>query len=314
MAPSSWGPAMKKGINGWTFPVGTSLLQAARAARAAGFEAFEPALEQEGELTPQSDEEQCRALGSRIRGLGLELGSLACGLHWRRPFSSPDPQVRREARNLALAALDRARWLGAPVLIVVPGVVAHFSQPQRLLCTYEDALARAFDALRELSIEAEARGVIIAIENARNQFLLSPVEMRDLIDRMNSGWIGACLDIGNALRFGVPQDWIQTLGRRIVGVHAKDFRLADGAANGFCPPGEGDVDWPAVMNALQRVRYQGPLTYEGQGELEDIAQRIDHIRAMATQPEAPSPGSSASWPPSADGGAPESRSAPGLEP
>jgi L-ribulose-5-phosphate 3-epimerase len=90
-------------------------------------------------------------------------------------------------------------------------------------------------------------------------------------------------DVGNALRFGFPQDWIRTLGRRIVRIHLKDFRLSVGTVEGVCPLGEGDVDWPAVMTALHRMRYDGPLTCEGPGDLADIARRIDRILAAAPE-------------------------------
>ena len=98
---------MKKGINGWTFPAGMPATDAAEAARAAGFEAFEPVLAAERELTASTDETTCRALGDRIRQTGIEVSSLACGLFWQVPFTSPDPQIRFRARRLAIA------WTGA---------------------------------------------------------------------------------------------------------------------------------------------------------------------------------------------------------
>ena len=113
--------------------------------------------------------------------------------------------------------------------------------------------------------------------NVWNRFLHSPVELADLIDRVNSNWVGAYFDIGNVLAYGYPQDWITTLGHRIVRVHVKDFALDPGGPNGFCPLGEGDVDWPAVRAALEHAGYDGPLTYEGKGSLADIAKRMDTV-------------------------------------
>src|SRR6185503_1124987 len=113
--------------------------------------------------------------------------------------------------------------------------------------------------------EAEARGVVIGIENVWNHFLVSPIEMRDFIDRINSPWVAAYFDVGNVLRYGIPQDWILTLGKRIARVHVKDFKTRMGTIEGFCPIGDGDVDWPAVTAALHFVGYNGPLTFEGRG-------------------------------------------------
>ena len=91
--------------------------------------------------------------------------------------------------------------------------------------------------------------------------------------------MGVYLDVGNVLPFGYPQDWIDSLGSRIFRVHAKDYRLAAGTPAGFCLPGDGDVDGPEAAAALKRIRYDGPLTFEGQGDLADISARLDRILA-----------------------------------
>jgi hexulose-6-phosphate isomerase len=103
------------------------------------------------------------------------------------------------------------------------------------------------------------------------------VEARDFVDAISSPWVGVYLDTGNVLKYGFPEDWIRILGKRITRVHLKDFKLQVATLEGFCPLGEGDVDWPAVTSALATAGYDGPLTYEGPGELHDIAGRIDRI-------------------------------------
>jgi hexulose-6-phosphate isomerase len=85
--------------------------------------------------------------------------------------------------------------------------------------------------------------------------------------------------VGNVLKLGVPEDWIRTLGPRIARVHLKDYRVAVGTPAGFVPPGEGDADWPAILSALREVGYDGPLTYEGQGDPFEMSHRIDTILA-----------------------------------
>ena len=83
---------MIKGINGWNFPAGTRWADAARAAREAGFEAIEPTLGEDGELTPAADEATCRRVGEAIRETGLEVASLACGMRPRLDMTKP-PRV-----------------------------------------------------------------------------------------------------------------------------------------------------------------------------------------------------------------------------
>lgn len=267
---------MIKGINAWTFERQVAIADAARQARSAGFEAFEPVLEMSGELTPATDEASCRRLGEVIREAGLRIPALACGLFWEASLTSPDAKVRKRAYELALAALDRTAWLNAGILIAIPGVVAR-SETKKLECRYADALAYASLAFRDLALEAEIRGVAIALENVWSDFLVSPVEMREFIDHINSPWVGVCFNVGNAMRYGVPQDWIATLGRRILRVHLKDYKLGDAGQGGLCPLGEGDVDWAAVMAGLGEIRYDEPLIYDGAGELKDISDRMDRL-------------------------------------
>lgn len=264
-------------INGWTFPADMPIGQAARAAREAGFTGFEPTLNAAGELTPAADEATSRRIGDEIREAGLQVVSLASGLFWQTHYTHPDPAVRQAAFDLTVACLDRARWLGADVLLVVPGVVRREKEPPQRVCGYADALVRAYDALDRLKPEAERRGVVIALENVWNGFLLSPVELCDFLDRINSPWIAAYFDVGNILKFGMPEDWIRTLGPRIARVHVKDYRMTAGTGAGFVPPGDGDADWPAILAALRDVGYDGPLTVEGPGDPAELFRRIDTI-------------------------------------
>ena len=272
---------MKPSLNAWTFPASTNIAQMASEASAAGFEAFEPVIAEQGELTFNTCEKECRQFAETIRDAGLDVASLASGATWQYNLGSPDSGVRAKGRELIVSALDRAAWLGAPVFLVVPAVVGGW-RDARPLTSYADALSRCYDQLRRLAGEAEARGVAIGIENVLNRFLLSPVETRDLIDRINSPYVGVYFDTGNVMPLGYPQDWIDTLGGRILRIHVKDYRLGDrDRQGGGCPLGDGDVDWPAVVTALARVGYDGPLTYEGPGEPAQICRKLRDIISLA---------------------------------
>jgi len=278
---------MKPSLNAWTFPASTNIAQMVREAAAVGFGAFEPVIAEQGELTFTSSEQQCGQLARGVQDAGLEVASLASGVTWQYNLGSSDSGVQAKARDLILSALDRAAWLGAPVFLVVPAVVGGW-RDARPSSPYADALSRCYDQFRRLAGEAEARGVAIGIENVLNRFLLSPVETRELVDRVNSPYVGVYFDTGNVMPFGYPQDWIDTLGGRILRIHVKDYRLGDGdRQGGGCPLGKGDVDWAAVITALVRAGYDGPLTYEGPGEPKQICRKLQQIMALAA-PEPPS--------------------------
>ncbi len=79
--------------------------------------------------------------------------------------------------------------------------------------------------------------------------------MRDFIDKIDSPYVGAYLDVGNVVNFGYPEHWIKILGSRIKKVHFKDFKVSVGNINGFVDLLSGDVNYPAVMEQFKNIGY-----------------------------------------------------------
>jgi L-ribulose-5-phosphate 3-epimerase len=263
-------------VNAWSLPQDWSPGEQVGAAARAGLRGIELVLGERGPLDFETALDEFRVLGEQAESLGLTITSLATDVFWRVNYGVPERADRARAMELTLRMLDRAAAARAGAILVVPAVVGRADEARRRV-GYADALSRAYEALLSLRFEAEDRGVVIAIENVWNRFLLSAMEMVELIDRVNSPCVGAYLDIGNVLAYGYPEDWIELLGRRIARVHAKDYDVRQPGAAGFCPLGEGSIDWPGVIAALRQVGYTGPLTYEGPGELVDIAARLNRI-------------------------------------
>jgi len=267
---------MLTAINAWSFPAEFSIEQQLAAAASAGFAGIELTIAADGPLSFDSPLEACAEHAHRARNLNLHIVGLASGDFWHTNYAAPEESTRQRAVDLTLRMLDRAVALAAETILVVPAVVGKATEPQPRI-SYADALQRSFDALCRLRPEVESRGVNIALENVWNRFLLSPFEAADLLDRVNSPHIGWYFDTGNVMPYGYPQDWILTLGGRIKAVHVKDYDLRCTGSAGFCPLGEGSVDWPQVIGALRQVGYDGPLTYEGGGEPVEIRRRLDAI-------------------------------------
>ena len=68
---------------------------------------------------------------------------------------------------------------------------------------------------------------------------------------------GICFDIANARRFGYPEQWIRTLGGRILEFHCKDYRMSVDNINGFTNLLDGDVNYPAVVAAIRDIGFDG---------------------------------------------------------
>ncbi|HML47371.1 MAG TPA: sugar phosphate isomerase/epimerase family protein [Clostridia bacterium] len=253
---------MKKGINVWSFPADLTIEQRIRLAKKAGFDGIELALNLTGPLSLESDEAEIKGYRALADEIGIELISLASGLYWDFPFSADDPSVRAKAHEIASFQLKAARLLGVGCILVVPGCVgADFIKGAKVV-PYETVYNRALEAMKALVPVAEAQGVVVGVENVWNKFLLSPLEMRRFIDEVGSPWVQAYLDVGNILAVGYPEHWIPVLGKRIARVHCKDFKVSVGNINGFCDLLAGDVNFPAVVEELQKVGYEGYITAE----------------------------------------------------
>ena len=252
---------MKKGINVWSFPAGT-IKDTLTLAKAAGFEGVELALGAEGELSLTSTDREVTEVRKMAEDLGLSLYSLSSGLCWDYRLSDDDPTLRRKAKDMIRRQLEVAKLLGADTILALPGVVnVEFSCPEKKVA-YDVVYERALEGISALAKEAEAIGVSIGLENVWNKFLLSPMEMRDFIDRIGSPYVGSYLDIGNTLYCGYPEDWIRILGRRIKKVHFKDYRMQAGGLHGFVDLLAGDVDYPEVMRAFAEVGYNDWVSAE----------------------------------------------------
>jgi len=224
------------------------------------------------EANPIDDLAAARKQADLARKAGVPIHSIVFG-GWHAPLSDPDPVVVEEGLRGMERALRSAEAMGADTVLLVPAVVTERVR-------YGDAYARSQQHIRKLLPLAEKLGVIIAVENVWNKFLLSPIEFARYVDEFESPWLRAYFDVGNVVAFGYPEDWIRTLGKRIVKVHLKDFKRGP---HKWAPLREGDVDWPEVRRALAEVGYTGFLTCELKGGnekyLRDVSARMSRIAA-----------------------------------
>jgi hexulose-6-phosphate isomerase len=243
------------------------VLERFQMAREAGFEAIECP------TTP--DASAAEELLAASRKTALAIHSVMNSEHWRSPLSSADPAVVEKSLDGMRTSLRNAKLWGAETVLLVPAVV----NPET---TYAQAWERSQRQIRKLIPLAEEAKVIIGIEEVWNKFLLSPLEFARYVDEFTSPWIRAYFDIGNVAIQGYPQDWIRTLGKRIVKLHFKDFAFKKSVAE-FTPLLEGQIDWRAVHDALADTGFQGTGTVELSGGdlnyLKEVNARFEKILA-----------------------------------
>ena len=232
------------------------------------------------ELDSPNSLERSEVLAAK-KETGLQVPGVVDSVHWGKPLSHPDAEVRKAGREGLETALRDAKAYGATTVLLVPAVVSK-------QISYADAYRRSQDEIKKVIPLAEELGVKIAFENVWNQFLLSPIEAARYVDEFESDHVGWYFDVGNIINYGWPEQWIEILGSRILKLDIKEFsrkrRDDEGLWKGFgVKLTEGDCDWPAVMKALETIGYEGWGTAEVSGgdraRLADIAERMDRIFA-----------------------------------
>jgi len=257
--------AIKKGLVFDMLPEKLSYGDRFKLARDVGFEVVQ--------VPTEPDAGKAEEIKKAADTAGIRIDSVMNMDHWKYPLSSSDRSAVEKSLAGMRTSLHNAKLWGADVVLLVPAVVDAKT-------SYHDAWARSQKEIRSLIPLAEELKVVIGIEEVWNKFLLSPLEMAKYIDEFQSPRIKAWFDVGNVVLYGYPQDWIHTLGKRIVKVHLKDFkRKEDGYA--WVNLGDGDVDWGAVRQAFAAVGYSGSVITELEGGdesyLRDVSGRVDRL-------------------------------------
>ena len=216
-------------------------------------------------LKPDITRAECEDIAAAARKQGVGLRTLATGAYWGSSLGAADEKERAAAIKFTEKYLQAAAWLGAEGVLVVPGAVQVAWDPSRPVVPYQTVWEKSAASLRGLLPLAESLRVDICLENVWNKFLLSPIEFKLYVDQFASSRLGVYLDVGNMLLNGFPEHWVETLGKRVKAVHAKNFKGSDcaGGLHGFGDDLlEGDVNFPAVTAALLATGFAGPVTVE----------------------------------------------------
>ena len=183
----------------------------------------------------------------------LPMHGVVYNKHWKQRLSSPDEATREASRKGLEAAIRESKAVGGSSVLLVPGKV---SGPNE---THQHLWDRSIAEIRKAIPLASKLGIHVLIETVWNGFCYKPEQFRDYIDEINSPWVQAYYDIGNMQKFAPSHEWIRILGKRSLKYDVKDW----GKKNGFCPLGQGDVDWKKVREELAKIEFTGWVTREG---------------------------------------------------
>lgn len=260
---------LKKGTCIGVLPDGMSVLQKFEVAKRAGFDGIEP-----NTINASEDLRQYKEASEKT---GVRIHSIMNADHWKFPLSDSDPEIVRKCVEGIQTSMHNAHDLGADTVLLVPGIVTAD-------VGYAEVYRRSQEQIRKLIPLAQELGVIIAVENVGNRFLLSPIEFARYVDEFKTPWVRAYFDIGNIVSNGYPQDWIRTLGNRIAKVHIKRFEPGTDHPK-FDPKDRRTqgINWPDVRKALNEVGYAGWVSAEvrsgDENYVKEVSSRLDKIFA-----------------------------------
>lgn len=205
-----------------------------------------------------------------------------------------DPATRAERLDRLAWALDRTLAMGLADLTLHAGFLPEAGDPAR--SSMLDTLARAGQM-------AADKGVTLAFETGQESALL----LRLTLDELKSPNLGVNFDPANMLLYdmGDPVQAIEILGPDIRSVHVKDARrpTVAGQWGEEVPLGQGEVNIPRFLKALQAIGYDGALVVEREvgdqaGRIADVRHGLDFLRRCLLEPAGP--GDSSGIPKSAE--------------
>jgi sugar phosphate isomerase/epimerase len=163
-------------------------------------------------------------------------------------------------REQALAETERALHIGRRIQF--RSLVVHLGKPRTAGArggTNRDAARRSVDTLAKA---AEPLGIDIALEVIPND-LSRAASLTELVDEdIEAANVGICLDLGHA-RIDHPGgdvgEAVEVAAGHLLAIDVHDNR---GRSDDHLVPFDGVIDWPAALTSVQKVGYDGPLTFE----------------------------------------------------
>ncbi|PAY21083.1 Fe-S cluster assembly protein HesB [Rhodopirellula sp. SM50] len=257
----------KKSINQWAFPYPDrmSLRECMQLAKDAGFDGIELNYDLDNDLSPKASTKDLVGIRNLADQIGIEISGLCSFLFWPYPLSSLDASKRNRGIELAGLMADAAATMKVENLLVVPGAVHIPWRDDHTPVPNDKCEALAREAVGSLVKGAEKKGVSLNMENIFfNGFLMTPMEMNDFVDGFGSENVQVHYDTGNISMFQHAEHWVPILGQRTKNIHFKEFtkKGTDYSLETFRPLLDGTTNWPAVMDELEKIDYEGYVTFE----------------------------------------------------
>lgn len=170
-----------------------------------------------------------------------------------RDLAHADAKCRRDSVEYLSDCIKMVQALGGEVMCVVPTEVGRLVP----YASAEQSWAWVVEEMKKLADVGRKCGVKIALEplNRFETRFLNRGEQAAMLAREVGEDVGIALD---TFHMNIEEvDALQAI--RDAGPLLLDFHVADSNRR---PPGQGHLDWPAIMQALKDINYTGTVTCE----------------------------------------------------
>jgi sugar phosphate isomerase/epimerase len=175
--------------------------------------------------------------------------------YWHPSWIEPDANYRAIRREHTRRALRLAKELGASSVQTEPGGPLVPGQ------SWQSAADIFYEEIMPCVELAEQLQVLLLIEPEPGLMIETFEQYLEFAGRIGSPWVGLNFDIGHAYCMAQePQDWIARMAP-----HTKHYHIEDIAAtrrHAHLVPGQGAIDFPAVLREISKSGYQGWITVE----------------------------------------------------
>jgi sugar phosphate isomerase/epimerase len=206
-------------------------------------------------------DEELAATAALLRGYGMR-NVIETGARFLL-----DPRRRHQPTLLAPAADERARrvdFLCRAIDVAAElqsDCVTLWSGPLPAGATRGEALRQLAREMRPVLDRADERGMRLGFEPEPDMLVDTMASFAELLDHVRHPLLKLTLDVGHLHCLGeFPlADRIGQWGPWLVAVHLEDMRVG---VHDHLMFGEGEIDFPAVIDALHAARYEGGVYVE----------------------------------------------------
>lgn len=217
-------------------------------------------------------------LSHQVRDTGLNFADIfyQASTFQDRAANHPDPNQRRQSRDLFLRMLEFTLRCNAPHMTALPGVDWE-GQP------HDQSLKRSAEELAWRAEQAGAVGVVFSVEAHLGSVAPTPASAKQLVDL--SPGLTLSLDYTHFIRQGYSDDDCETLIPYAAHYHARGANKDRLQA----PLKDNSIDFQRVLRAMERANYAGYVgieyvwtEWERCNEVDNLSETIqlrDRLRA-----------------------------------